>query len=594
MIRVEKIIPGGYGLGTLDDGKKIFFWNTLPNEQVEEYKITKSKSHFIEAIAIKISEISPYRCEPQDPCYLSTSPWQIINYDYELKLKQSLVVEIFREHNITIQTPEIFTDHRDYFYRNKMEYALYWDNDKMKISLAFHQRGLHRKIPIEKSSIERSEIFSVASAIVDNLNAHHDEARKYQSLLLRCDQQGKVSGGLFENNKPHPHFENLADTILGHQYSYSPNGFFQINLPVYEMALTEIKKHITTDNVLDLYAGVGTIGLSVARDKNLTLVECDKSAFGEMTRNIAIEGLPEAAAEDERLSPVKTGAKDATRNGNISSLINPLDIWILSRLHQLRDEVTEGMNEYNIPKALEGVLPFIDDLSNWFVRRSRRRFSKNDDQQDKEEAFWTLYTALVETAEILAPFTPFLSEELYQKMTDSNTSVHLLDYPKSADINTEILDQMSHTRQIITDALAIRMRKSDTEDQIKVRQPLSKLIYPGDKLPDFYEQIIAEEVNVKKVENGSELTLDKTLTDDLKREGYARDLIRAIQTARKNAKLSMDDKIKLSLSIDLPKGFEELVKSEAKAAEFTKNANYAHDEITKIGNENITISLEKI
>ena len=251
------------------------------------------------------------------------------------------------------------------------------------------------------------------------------------------------------------------------------------------------------------------------------------------------------------------------------------------------------MEEYNLPKALEPVLPFIDDLSNWFVRRSRRRFSKNDDESDKTEAFATLYYVLIYLSKLLAPFTPFLAEELYQKMTGSDESVHLQDWPVPGEIDTEILDQMSRTRQIITDALAIRMRKSDSEDQIKVRQPLSRLTYAGDKLPDFYEKTIADEVNVKKVENGKELYLDKTLTEELKREGYARDLIRAIQTARKNAKLNMDDKIKLSLSIDLPSGFEELIKTEVLATEFTKNGNFAYDEIAKLNGENITISLEK-
>ena len=115
--------------------------------------------------------------------------------------------------------------------------------------------------------------------------ARGEEARKYQSLLLRCNQNGEVSGGLYENNKPHPVFDNLTDIILGQEYSYSPNGFFQINLPVYEMALKEIKKHITSEKVLDLYAGVGTIGLSVARDKDLTLVEVDKSAYRELEKN---------------------------------------------------------------------------------------------------------------------------------------------------------------------------------------------------------------------------------------------------------------------------------------------------------------------
>ncbi len=296
MLKTEKIIPGGEALATRDDGKKIFLWNALPGEEIEEYITTKKKSSFEEGIATKIKTPSSRRVNPTDQCYLSTSPWQIMDFDYELELKQALIVEIFREHNIDIDTPEIFTDGRDYFYRNKMEYALYWDNETGKISLAFHARGSHKKIPIEGSSIERPEIFAAAKRIVDDLNARHEEARKYQSILLRCNQKGEVSGGLFENGKPHPVFRNLTDTILGHEYSYSPNGFFQINLPVYEMALKEIKKHIKTEKVLDLYAGVGTIGLSVASDKSLTLVECDKSAFAELARNCT-DGVSDAPRE---------------------------------------------------------------------------------------------------------------------------------------------------------------------------------------------------------------------------------------------------------------------------------------------------------
>ncbi len=273
---------------------------------------------------------------------------------------------------------------------------------------------------------------------------------------------------------------------------------------------------------------------------------------------------------------------------------NPLDIWIISRIYQLRNDITTGMEEYNIPKALENVLPFIDDLSNWFVRRSRRRFSKNDDAADKNSAYATLYYVLVYLSKILAPFTPFLSEELYQKMTGNTDSVHLLDWPEVDEIDNEVLDKMSRTRQIITDALALRMQKSETEQQIKIRQPLAELVYPGEKLPEFYEQIIADEVNVKNVMNGPELMLDKTLTEELKREGYARDLIRAVQAARKHAGLQVDDQIKLSLSVATPEGYADLIKSEVNATEITQNQNYSHDEIAKINGENATISLEKI
>ncbi|MBR3228941.1 class I SAM-dependent RNA methyltransferase [Candidatus Saccharibacteria bacterium] len=314
---VEKIVPGGEALGQLKSGKKIFFWGALPHETVLEYIVLKNKSSYTKALATKISNYSEYRAKPKDKCFLSTSPWQIINYDYELQLKQELVVEMFREHSLILPTPQIFTDHKDYFYRNKMEYALYWNKETNKIELAFHERGSHRKIPIKASSIERPEIFSHAKAIIDDLNARGEEARKYQTLLLRCNQKGEVSGGLYENYQPHPVFRNLTDEIMGKTYSYSPNGFFQINLPVYEMALKEIKKHITTDEVLDLYAGVGTIGLSTAPDKNLTLVECDKHAYRELCENCkegVFEGGPEPGkARSSAKTPVATGVLDAPR-----------------------------------------------------------------------------------------------------------------------------------------------------------------------------------------------------------------------------------------------------------------------------------------
>ena len=328
MIKIEKMIPGGQALGTNADGKKIFFWNALPSEDITDFKTTKIKSNFNEAVALEIINESKYRANPKDEHFLSTSPWQIIDYNYELKIKQSLIVEIFREHGINLETPEIFTDGRDYFYRNKMEYALYFDKETEKISLAFHARGSHQKIPIKNSSIERPEIFATAKKIVDDLNARHEEARKYQSLLLRCNQNGEISGGLFENGKPHPTFKNLKDTILGYEYSYSPNGFFQINLPVYEMALTEIQKYIKTDKVLDLYSGVGTIGLSVARDKHLTLVECDKSAYRELEYNAKNLNVTTILDKSENvadyIAPDQTVILDPPRAGCDKKLIDRL------------------------------------------------------------------------------------------------------------------------------------------------------------------------------------------------------------------------------------------------------------------------------
>ncbi len=325
---IQKIVPGGQGIGTLSDGRKIFLWNALPDEIVTSFEVTKKKSHYLEGIATSFDSQSFHRVMPKDKCYLATSPWQMMDYAYELALKSELVVEVFRQNGITIDYPEVITDEKDYFYRNKMEYALYYDLEEQKIKLAFHMRGSHRKVPISNSSIERPEILTRARKVVDELNNNGEEARKYQSLLLRCDQDGKVHGGLFENGKPHPNFEKLDDVILGNKYSYSPNGFFQINLPVYEKALSEIRKWVSTDEVLDLYAGVGTIGLSVARDKKLILVESNKAAYLEMEKNclgtVAKPILAKSEEVLEYIQPEQTVILDPPRAGCDQKLIQKL------------------------------------------------------------------------------------------------------------------------------------------------------------------------------------------------------------------------------------------------------------------------------
>ena len=370
-VKIDKLVPGGQGIATLEDGIKGFFWNALPGETVKKYEITKKKSHYFEAIALEIENLSSHRIEPKDSCYLSTSPWQIMDYSYELEQKSELLKELFRQHEISYlrglerarfekdahlseyamargaaqaeypnenrtrakQTANslshVATDGKDFFYRNKMEYSLYYDFEDEKLHLAFRKRGTHRKIKVETSSIERPEIFKKASEIVEKLNAEHADGRKYQSLLLRCNQNGEVEGGLFENHKPHPVFKNLKDQILGEEYSYSPNGFFQINLPIYELALSEIKKYIKTEKVLDLYAGVGTIGLSVARDKDLTLVEVDKSAYQELKNNAKNHKTVLAKSEDvtDFIKPDQTVIVDPPRAG--------LDIKLIEKLNEI-------------------------------------------------------------------------------------------------------------------------------------------------------------------------------------------------------------------------------------------------------------------
>lgn len=326
--KIKELVPGGRGIANLENGKKAFIWNALPGEEVE-FEITKSKTHYEEGIATKIITTSPHRIAPKDECFLSTSPWQIMDYAEELRQKQLIVKECFRQQHIPVEILPTITDGKDFFYRNKMEYSLYWSHDDNKIHPAFHTRGTHRKTPIMQSSIERPELFKEATRIIDALNQEHAEARSYQSLLARCDQQGKVSSALFENGKSHPQMELLKDELLGYSYSYSPNGFFQINLPVYEMVLKEISQHIQTEKVLDLYAGVGSIGLSVARDKNLTMVEINGSAFQEMQNNAkgtkAKCILAKSEDVEDYIAPDCTVIIDPPRAGCDAKLIDKLN-----------------------------------------------------------------------------------------------------------------------------------------------------------------------------------------------------------------------------------------------------------------------------
>lgn len=247
-------------------------------------------------------------------------------------------------------------------------------------------------------------------------------------------------------------------------------------------------------------------------------------------------------------------------------LENPLDKWIVSRVHELRNEITENMDAYNIPRALEGVLPFLDDASNWFVRRSRRRFWKSENGADKLQAYQTLHYVLSYLALILAPFVPFLAEELWSKMVNDG-SVHLKDWPEAGEIDKDLIAKMAEVRGYVNEALALRAKNG-----MKIRQPLASVKVPKNADTFDFTPILMEELNVKAVEyGGEEVDFDFELTPELRAEGLMREIIRHIQATRKKAGLNVDDRIELNFTsentevLDAFKKFEQEISKEVLA-----------------------------
>ncbi|MES3004944.1 MAG: class I tRNA ligase family protein [Patescibacteria group bacterium] len=222
-----------------------------------------------------------------------------------------------------------------------------------------------------------------------------------------------------------------------------------------------------------------------------------------------------------------------------------LDRWIISRLNELVEGGTKNLDAFKVFDSARSVRDFVNDFSTWYVRRSRDRF-KSDNLQEKTDALSTTGFVLQELMKYMAPFTPFFAEEIYLKVRKDgdDESVHLCSWPKAGAIDSALVEEMESVRGVVTAALELRQKSGH-----KVRQPLQSLVVNKNFNQELLD-IIADEVNVKTVSVGESLQLDTDLTDDLRKEGVARDIVRGIQDLRKKENLSPSDSVTLVLCVD--------------------------------------------
>jgi len=353
-----------------------------------------------------------------------------------------------------------------------------------------------------------------------------------------------------------------------------------------------------------------------------------------------------------------------------------LDQWILSELHQLIKTVTEHMDDYNLTRATRPMLNFVDNLSNWYIRRSRRRFWKSENDTDKYDAYQTLYTVLVDFSKLLAPFMPYLADEIYRNLTRQD-SVHLADWPKVQKhfIKPSFHEETVVVRTIVTLGHAVRDKAN-----IKVRQPLN-LVQIGlpaassESLVMAQKDVICEELNVKQLQilkdvqevvklvvvpnarvlgpkfgkdvqtiikkakagefkvleggrvkigdfelgpeevqvgfqgqtgfdvassDGISVVLDTTVTEELKSEGYARELVRIIQDLRKDAGYNVDDRIYILVAAEGEVGksvthFADYISRETLAIELRQSGDMEWDreKVFEIEGSKVKVAVRK-
>jgi len=278
----------------------------------------------------------------------------------------------------------------------------------------------------------------------------------------------------------------------------------------------------------------------------------------------------------------------------ISDLTNVLDKWIIARLEETKKTITEKMDNYDL-HAIREIPVFINDLSTWYIRRSRDRF-KGTDEQDKQNALTATKYVLMELAKVMAPFIPFIAEHIYQELGADVESVHLTEWPKIREewIDKEVLGRVALTRQIVEAGFSARDKAG-----IKVRQPLSSYTSTSTSttttLLEEDIDIAKEELNVKEIKFNDKEELDTKITPELKQEGIKRELVRAINAMRKEVGMTIHDRVIIYYqtdSQDIKQVFEKFGE-EIKKETLADNLQVGSGEKVKINGEDVGLKIEK-
>ncbi len=452
------------------------------------------------------------------------------------------------------------------------------------------------KIRVKENFIENSEVKEMSFApIPHNREYELDLHRPFiDEIVLRCKCGGKMhrvpevfdcwfESGSMPYGEQHYPFENLdkfnPKKHIGFPADFIAEGLDQTRGWFYSMLVlsTALFDESTYKNVIVNGIVLAEDGQKMSKHlKNYPDPVDLMSEYSADAMRYYMLSSPLMRAEDLKFSNKGVDEilkKIIMRLGNVFSFFemyggfdvkikkenskNILDKWAMIRLKETATQMTKATENYELDRATRPIADFVDDVSTWFLRRSRDRF-KSDNAEDRNSAILTTRTIILETSKLLAPSMPFLAEDLYKKITGDKEkeSVHLENWPENfvgelTKSEVEIIENMKEVRSIVTLGLEARSKSG-----IKVRQPLSKFKIKSEKLKNKkeYFELIKDEVNVKEVvydDNIAEtIVLDINITEKLKEEGIMRDIVRAIQELRKSKDFKPGDLADLTVETD--------------------------------------------